>query len=387
MRGLVIFAAGVAGGFAAPAAMAQNSQSPMIITVPGVERYSLPPSGTQTPAPTPAPTPTPTPSAAPVAAPPPVVPTVRETSRPSPPAATLPPRTEPARAAPEPIATPTPSASPTPAITPTPSAPELPPAAAPSQATPAPAPSGQGVPSWLWLAGGAALALAAAAGAFLWRRGRRSDAVEEEELILQPEVAPTPPLAAAWPSPPPAPPSPALSPVTPAAPAQPLTVELFPAGVSIGNGAATVEFELAVINTGGQAADGIRIAAGMVAAGPDLEARIAAFSASAGAMPASEPLSLAPGEVHRARGSLTLPVEAMHVANVGGRPMVVPVVLIHLRWRGGLSIRGQGNAFMIGTGDAGVAKLGPIWLDRGQRRYAPVSARRFDPAPARPRAA
>lgn len=384
MRGLVIFAAGIAGGFAAPAAMAQNSQSPMIITVPGVERYSLPPSGTQTPAPTPAPTPTP--SAAPVAAPPPVVPTVRETSRPSPPATTVPPRTEPARAGPEPIVTPTPSASPTPAITPTPSAPEAPPAPAPSEAVPAPAPSGQRVPSWPWLVGGAALALAAAAGALLWRRRRRSDSVEEE-FVVQPEVAPTPPLAATRPSPPPAAPPPSPVPPSAAPAAQPLTVELLPVGVSIGSDAATVEFELAVVNSGGQAADGIRITAGMVTAGPDLEARIAAFSASAGVMPASEPLSLAPGETHRARGSLTLPIEAMHVANVGGRPMVVPVVLVHLRWRGGLSIRGQGNAFMIGTGDAGVAKLGPIWLDRGQRRYAPVSARRFDPAPARPRAA
>ncbi|MGK6320634.1 hypothetical protein [Sphingomonas sp. DT-204] len=379
MRGLAIFAAGVAGGLAAPAAMAQNSQSPMIITVPGVERYSLPPSNTQASAPTPSPASSPTPTPAPIAAPPPVVPTVRATPRPTPRATPAPPRLQPTAAAPTPIPTPTPSAGAVPAVTASPSpAPVAPPLET------APAAPVSAAPPWPWLAGGA-LALLAGGAALWWWRRRRPEMLEAAAAPA-PVVAPTPPLAATPPLPsrPPAPPpTPAALPAV----ARPLTAEVLPAGVSIGNGAAALEFELAVTNTGAQAADGIRIALGMVTAGPDLEARIAAFGASAGAMPAGEPLSLAPGETHRARGSLTLPIEAMHVAKVGGRPMVVPVVLVHLRWRGGLSIRGQGDAFMIGTGDAAVAKLGPIWLDRGPRRYAPVSARRFDPAPARPRAA
>jgi len=60
---------------------------------------------------------------------------------------------------------------------------------------------------------------------------------------------------------------------------------------------------------------------------------------------------------------LAIPRSGVNVVQVSGRPMFVPIVLIDLRWRGGLSIRRFGADFMLGTAGQG-DKLGPIWLDR-----------------------
>ncbi|HWK35885.1 MAG TPA: hypothetical protein VNR91_06465, partial [Sphingomonas sp.] len=245
-------------------------------------------------------------------------------------------------------------------------------------------------PLWPWLLAGLALIAAVGAG-FAWGRRSREAALAGRGTPVVPDLplVPTPPLRPQTPAAPPAAPttpaatpSPATAPTTPApvippATSHPLSIEFVPASARLGNGTIALDFELVVTNSGTQAADAVRVAVTMVTASPDLARQIPAFNATAPGGPMSDPVTLAPGQGHRIAGQLALPAEAMHVTRVGDRPMTVPVVLVHLRWRGGLSVRSLGDAFLIGTGDARAARLGPIWLDR-DRSYAPVTARRFD---------
>ena len=73
---------------------------------------------------------------------------------------------------------------------------------------------------------------------------------------------------------------------------------------------------------------------------------------------------------------LALRRDALHVVQAAGRPMAVPMMLIDLRWRAGISIRRFGADFMIGTAGQG-QKLGPIWLDRPS--VGALSATRYLP--------
>ncbi len=362
---------------------------PPVITLPGVENFSLPPSGQQ---PTPAPTPTPTATAAP----PPVVPTV-----PSPTAATpTPSPTATARRSPTPEAT----APPTPTVEPTPAASPLPSLVAEPAPVPSPPPTVEAAPAqggalWPWFAGGAALLLTVLA-ALWWRRSRAQERHYEEEYVpvaakepAAPETAqpvaqpvtsepeddfviePVPVVA----PPPPPPPAPSVAPAAAATPAAPFATRLEPTMVTIEEGGAVLEFAYLITNQGTTAADAVRPLLGMVTAGPDLDGQITQFHASAPISNNAEPFTLQPGETRRVTGQVALPRESMHVTTANNRPMIVPVVLANLRWRAGLTVRTFTDAFIVGTGLADVGKLGPFWLDRGARQHIQVAARRFDP--------
>lgn len=383
-------------GTAAVAQTPAPAPSPApVITLPGAENFSLPPAGQQ---PTPAPSPTPTPTATPTAAPPPVVPTVptaaptEATPTPSPTATQRRTPSPTATATPAETAEPTPSASPLPPLVAEP-APQ--PSASPA-AEPAPV---QGRPLWPWFAGGAALLLAVLVGLW-WRRSRTEDPYEADDYIPVAEepVAPVP-VAPAAPTaqpaapepdddfviepvpvvaPPPPPPAQAAAP----APAAQFATRLEPLLVGIEEGGAVLDFAYLITNQGTTAAEAVRPLLGMVTAGPELDGQIAQFHASAPITNNAEPFTLQPGETRRVTGRVALPRESMHITTVNNRPLVVPIVLANLRWRGGLTVKTFADSFIVGTGLADVGKLGPFWLDRGARQHNQVAARRFDPTQA-----
>lgn len=338
---------------------------PPTATLRGVEQFQLPPSGAQ-PAPVVVPT-----IAWPTPAPPP---RQRPSARPRP-------RVIEPRPAPTPDPTPV---SPTQASAPEPNAAD--PVAVPSSRPgdypldPPSEPSRR--PDIAWLAGGA-LAIAAALALGWWlgqrsRRGRRRRSTYRvETAVPTPEpvaIVPTPPLQHA--APPPPPPAPAGDPI-PAG--QALVSDFRPLFIAIDESAATVQFEISVTNRSEQTADALRAIAGITTAGAELEDRVAQMLANANIAPTEAPITLAAGDTHLLNGTIVLPRDAMHTAGVGGRPMIVPVIVVTLRWRAGLGVRSQYETFMLGTGD-GSGKLGPVWLDRGAQTYRPVAARRFDPA-------
>jgi hypothetical protein len=172
---------------------------------------------------------------------------------------------------------------------------------------------------------------------------------------------PAPPAPAApRPHAPVAPPLP--KPVAPT-PSEPFEVQLRPLRLELGDRDIALDFELLVGNAQASAAENIRASLALITASPDQDRHIAGFHASAMIDQAGPPFDLAAGASGRMPFRLALPRELLHVVEVTGRPMFVPLLMVDLRWRAGLSIRRFGADFMIGTPGQG-EKLGPIWLDR-----------------------
>lgn len=348
--------------------------TPSIITLPGADRFNLPASGVQpatrpTVQPTPTPTPAPRPAQTPAARPTPT-PAARATPTPRP-AAT------PASRAAAPVAQP--SVTPTAAATPLPQPVALP-TAAPTPvvpvpiATPLPTPAaeGQGVP-WLWILIGAAMASVLVALGWLLGRRRRAEPVEQEVEVAPPRPAPaTPPLA------PPPPPAPRPAP-RPAPPAEPVIVELRPIAIELADTGAVLDFEIVVANATPAQIDGLRVAYGLMSASQIQDELIASFHMTQ-LPPVADPFNLAPRDGMRIPGKVGLAPDKINVVEVGGRPMFVPLLMVDLRWRAGLSVKHLSCDFMVGIGGQG-DKLGPIWLDRGAQRHERLNANRYFPKP------
>jgi hypothetical protein len=231
---------------------------------------------------------------------------------------------------------------------------------------PAPPASDRGAWPW-WLIG---LALAVVAGVVLWRRAL---ARPVETIAQAPE--PAAPLPAPTPSPPARPVAPARQ------PDHALVLDFRPQRLWTRGPDAHVAFELVVTNTSDAAIDGIRPVIALASAGPDTAADIATFSARSQTLPSSEPFSLRSGESRGLAGELTLAGDAMYVTSAADRELIVPLALVALHWRMGLSVARATQAFIIGTGDASAARLGPIWVDRAGLVYTRLDARRFTPGP------
>lgn len=361
----------------APAAAAQQSTptarptprptSPPIVTLPGVERFTLPPSGQQprpvvtptpravvTPPPVPAPTATPRPRAT-VAA----TPTPRTTPTPTPAAAAPTPTPTPiATAAAVPLATPTPEATLPAAPTATPTPVSAPPAAAP-------------VWPWIALGSGGTLAVVLAGWALLARR-RRREAWDEEAELVEPVAAPPPPPAMPRPAAQAAPPP-------PPAPAEPVVFDFKPRTLAISDREIALDFEAMIGNPTDVAMDGVRLAMAMVSASPQQDELSGAFHAAGGLEPLLPQFDLPAREGRTFTARLMMARENVHVVTVGGKTMFVPLVLIDVRWRGGLSLKRHGADFMVGTAPQPGGKLGPIWFDRWQ--HSGLAATRYFPRP------
>jgi len=341
--------------------------TPNIITLPGADQFSLPASGAQPRRPVVQPTTQPT--VRPTPAPSAVTPAVRATPTPRPAAtgASRPPAAVPP--------TPTPAANPAAQATP-PAEPVVEPTPAPSAvpiATPASAPvaAPSSIP-WIWILAGAALASVLVALGWLLGRGRRAP---EPVAVAQPRPASAPPLPAAVPPPPPAPrPAP-----RPALPAEPVMVELRPMAIALSDEGAVLDFELTVANATPAQIEGLRVAYGLMSASQIQDELIAAFHMTQ-LPPVADPFNLAPRSGVRIPGQLGLAPDKINIVDVGGRPMFVPLLMIDLRWRSGLSLKHQSSDFMVGMGGPG-EKLGPIWLDKGAQRHERLNATRYFPKP------
>ncbi len=155
----------------------------------------------------------------------------------------------------------------------------------------------------------------------------------------------------------------------------PFEILLNPGRISFAGEEVLLDLELLLVNRSGEAADDVRVAFGATSARPDQDALSARFHSGPPGQPAGPPFDLAAGEGTRLPVRLAMPRAGLHVVTVAGRPMFVPLVLVDLRWRGGLSIRRFGGDFLLGTPGQG-GKLGPIWLDR-PAPAGPLAANRY----------
>lgn len=345
---------------------------PPIITLPGAERFELRPSDPQQARPTPAPAPAPTPSRAIT---PPPIPVATPAARRSEPAT----RATPAPPRPEAVATPTPTPAPVAEPTAAPLGQPLPtPAATPAPvatAAPLPLPAEEPQPSLLpWLALGAAVPIGLGVAGWLYLTRRRSR--RRRGRSYRPVAAPpAPPEPAPLPlqSGPPA----ALPPLAVAPPSnEPFSIELRPLAIDVSEQGVVLEYELLIGNPSAASAEGVRVSLAMMSANPDQDLLVESFHTAPPVQPIASPFTLLPQAGGRIAGKSLLTHERIHVVRVQGRPMFVPLVMVDVRWRGGLSIRQYGVDYMVGSAGQG-GKLGPIWLDRGAQRTVGLAANRY----------
>jgi hypothetical protein len=190
----------------------------------------------------------------------------------------------------------------------------------------------------------------------------------------EPEAELAPPEVLAVPSPPPRPKSVASAPKPNAE--EPFELALRPVRIEVGAGEVLLELELLIGNRQAQPAEAVRLQVAPMSANPDQDRRIAGFHAASLIDNGVQPFDLAPGGGGRMPIRLVLPRDQLHLVQVGARTMFVPMVLVDLRWRSGISIRRFGADFMLGTAGQG-DKLGPIWLDRPVT--GPLAATRYAP--------
>lgn len=220
-------------------------------------------------------------------------------------------------------------------------------AAAPTAATVPKRASGQGLLLW-WCAlafGGAGLA--GLASLVWWRNGRRSTRIEEPEPDVVQATISTPPV-----------PPPSSRPST-----DPFQIRIAGARVQFLPEVVTFDLEIELTNTQTQMAEAIRPALALISARADQDRWSAAFHAGPPPQNEGGPIDLTGGSRIDLPARLTLRREHLHVVSLGGRPMFVAMLLLDLRWRGGLSIHRYGADFLLGTAGGG-DKPGPIWLDR-----------------------
>ena len=137
-----------------------------------------------------------------------------------------------------------------------------------------------------------------------------------------------------------------------------------------------VEVELLLGNLQPSAAENIKVDLAMISASPDQDQILAGYHASPLLEAATQPFDLPSGAGQQLAATLVLPRDRIHVVDVGGRPMFVPLVMVDVRWRAGISLRRFAADFMVGTAGQG-DKLGPIWLDRSVS--GPLAATRYRP--------
>lgn len=152
-------------------------------------------------------------------------------------------------------------------------------------------------------------------------------------------------------------------------------MEFQPIRAGILNGKPTVELQLTVRNPGPDSAGNIRVRPGLISASPDQDRVVEAFHAPVSTASAFEPFGLEPGEERALQMRLDMPPETVHIVTLTDRPMFVPIVLIDLSWRAGLSVKRMGADFMVGVASSQNDRLGPIWLDRGERMHEDITAR------------
>ncbi len=257
-----------------------------------------------------------------------------------------------------------------------PAGPDAPPAASPAPGEP---------PLWAW-----ALALLAAAGAGLWYWRRRpalagdvaEDAVETPPPPAGPaERAATPPPPAATPAaeagqgqgPAPVPGAPrAASPLVTRPSAErraQVAMALEIRAMRMTAEHLAVGFSLQLRNDGPLAATGLMVRIALAQGSAMLESVVARFFDGAGGSVLRDGIDLAPGATEVLSTEVTLPRRTVEPLSIGGKPMLVPVLVFDVtyHWDGDADAFGQtaatfvlGRAPAAGTGD----RLAPLPLDR-----------------------
>ncbi len=246
-------------------------------------------------------------------------------------------------------------------------------------------PEPQEFPLWPWLA--AALALVAG-GAYLVR-GRRQQrarygnfdrlafAGPEPDVPASPTPVPAP--RAAHPMPPATAPAPARAPATDglvtATRLKPnLQLEFSPDRAVVTATEVLLQFDVVIINNGSAPARDVLAEAILVSAHAGQDADIAAFFQKA-AGTGDRMATIPPLGRVALKSAVRLPIDRLHIFEMEGRRLFVPLVAFTLRYRHGAGEGQAGASYLVGRGTDTDEKLAPFRIDLGPRIFRGLSAR------------
>lgn len=247
---------------------------------------------------------------------------------------------------------------------------------------PAVAPTGDQYGSFVpWLL--ALLLLGGGAGYYVWRqrsRPRYATGGGVSDMIAAEPVAPQPLPRAMPPRPAPAP-APAAPPQRPAGIVSTrirpwLEIEFSPGRCVIGTDKATIQFDVAVYNSGSAPARDVLVEASMFNAGSTQDEEIGAFFAHPVAQGERIP-AIPPLQRIELKSEVSLNRTQMRQFEVAGRQLFVPLIGLNAlyRWSGG---DGQTSASYLVGRDTQAEKMAPLRLDLGPRIFRGLGARQHN---------
>jgi LPXTG-motif cell wall-anchored protein len=220
-------------------------------------------------------------------------------------------------------------------------------------------------------------------GAFLFLRRRRKPVVAQDELLFEPTPAPLPsqpvptsalPLVA----PPPAPPVTEVA-SSNAVVAEPLTIatQFTARAVRLSLVYATVQYELAIANTGTADLPALQIRADLASAHASLGTREQLAPAPEQLEAKHEHSALAPGETAVLKGEVRVPLQHVRTVTKGAAQFFVPLVRFAILTPDGTGLR---RVYTIGPRDAGSGTIASVRLDAGPRNLRDLDAREIEAA-------
>lgn len=221
-----------------------------------------------------------------------------------------------------------------------------------------------GTPIWWWLAAALGL-LGLIAGLFLLRR-RRSISRSGETA---PQLQPSPPTRFAHPKP-----SKAAAPRPPAG--QSIIAEFKPEAAQLSIASLAVTGRLTLINTGDRPVENLIMRSHMMSAQPDQNATIEAFHDDKGAGSIQALGTLARSERIEAVVEIRLPRSELASFCWTEREFVAPIVLVNISGSAADDMVDIRLSHLIGrAGSDAAARMKPLAVDRGPKRFTGVSAR------------
>jgi len=157
-----------------------------------------------------------------------------------------------------------------------------------------------------------------------------------------------------------------------------IDLELEPSQAMLTDDHAAIAFDVTIINSGSAPARDVAVEACMINAGDQQDAQLGEFYMAPSTVRDKIPAVAPMGRV-TLKSAVRLPRSSVREYEVEGRKLFMPMVAINSRYRWSSGEGQSGASFLVGGRAANDSeKLSPLRLDKGQRGWKALAARRYE---------
>ena len=157
-----------------------------------------------------------------------------------------------------------------------------------------------------------------------------------------------------------------------------IDLELEPSQAMLTDEHAAIAFDVTIINSGSAPARDVAVEACMINAGDQQDAQLGEFYMAPSTVRDKIPAVAPMGRV-TLKSAVRLPRSSVREYEVEGRKLFMPMVAINSRYRWSSGEGQSGASFLVGGRAANDSeKLSPLRLDKGQRGWKALAARRYE---------